>query len=469
MLFPSGFFLTFFLPAIIIAYWLCPKSMRNGLLLLSSLFFYAWGEPVFVFALTGLTCINFLLVRIMDVSASRKAWLVGYIVLNLGFLVAFKYLNFLVGIFADLAGQQHWFGESRKAIPLPLGVSFYAFHAITYAVDVYRRTNPAQRSVFRFGLYIFLFPHQIAGPIVTYQSISAELGSRSISFDGLMRGLYRFCIGLGKKVIIANGLLLVIDACDFHLGQHPGSAAYAWIEMLAYTFHIYYDFSGYSDMAIGLGLIFGFHFPENFDRPYTSKSITEFWQRWHMSLGYFMKHYLYIPLGGNRVKPMRMYFNLFTVFFLSGLWHGASWNFVLWGVYHGLWLVIERLFLKKWLEKAGVIGSLWTFVVVLNGWVFFHEKTLAGAVETFRNMWSFSFDFTTVAENYTYYALLLLLCVFLIALEYIRPLKSLRLAWTNSDRPLLQISRFAWMALLFLISYSYVIAGSYNPFIYFNF
>lgn len=469
MLFPSGFFLTCFLPGIVLAYWICPGKFRNVLLLLASLFFYAWGEPVFVFPLLLLTIVNFYLVRVMDASAHRKSWLAGYIALNLAFLVAFKYVNFIVRTYCGLSGQSSFYANEWNPIPLPLGISFYAFHAVTYAVDIYRRTIPVQKNPARFGLYIFLFPHQIAGPIVTYRSIASELENRAFSTGLFLQGLYRFSVGLAKKVIIANGLIHIMEICTAQAPDFPGSAAFAWIEMLAYTFHIYYDFSGYSDMAIGLGKIFGFHFPENFNRPYSAGSITEFWQRWHMSLGYFMKNYLYIPLGGNRVKPLRMYFNLFTVFFLSGLWHGASWNFILWGVYHGLWLVIERLFLGKWLAKLGFVSVIWTFIVVLHGWVFFHFTDLGAAVNMFRTMWSFNFSFTTVTDDFTYLYSLMLLCFLLVLLENIRKLAPLAERWKHSEKPVLQLSRFAWMAVLYVISYSYVISGSHNPFIYFNF
>jgi len=469
VLFPSGFFLTFLLPAILIGYWLAPKSFRNPLLLLASLFFYAWGEPVFVFVLLGMTIVNYGLARILDAAPQRKKWLVVYITLNILFLVAFKYANFLAGTFAALIGETASFEENWETIPLPLGISFYAFHAITYGVDVYRRTNPPQKRIDHFALYLFLFPHQIAGPIVTYQSIAAEIEDRNPEINIIVKGMYRFAIGLGKKVILSNGLILLVDACNEQQLLGGNTSTLAWIEMLAYTFYIYYDFSGYSDMAIGLGLMFGFHFPENFNRPYTARSITEFWKRWHMSLGYFMQHYLYIPLGGNRVAKGRLYFNLFLVFFLSGLWHGAAWNFIIWGMYHGAWLVIERLFLKKWLDRSGILSAIWTFLLVLSGWVFFHEANLTEALSTFKYLFSFRFEALPVMRDAFYFAALLLICTFLILLEYQRSLTALRLKWTNSESTVVACSRFAWMALLYTISYSYVAAGSYNPFIYFNF
>lgn len=469
MLFASGFFLTYFLPLIIILYWLAPKSFRNPLLLIASLFFYAWGEPLFVFLLLAVSLLNYLLVHQMHRSKRPKHWLIGYIIVNLSLLVAFKYVNFLVATTAGLLGWTHPGDDPLTSIALPLGISFYAFHAITYGVDVFRGTFSPQRRIDQFFLYLFLFPHQIAGPIVTYQHIAHELEDRKLDWENLTKGLYRFCVGLGKKVILSNGLIALIAVCNEQQAAGFDSTTMALVEMVAYTFHIYFDFSGYSDMAIGLARIFGFHFPENFDRPYTARSITEFWQRWHMSLGYFMKHYLYIPLGGNRVKPARLYFNLFLVFFLSGLWHGASWNFILWGVYHGLWLIIERLWLRKYLDKLGWTAGIWTFIVVLNGWVLFHETSFADAISTYSHLWSFDFQPLPLVNDLFYFKALLGICAGLIVLEYLKPLRTLRERWLTLQDGAWQTGRFAWMFVLYLISYSYVVAGSYNPFIYFNF
>lgn len=469
MLFSSGFFLVYFLPVVVVLYWISPKAFRNPLLLLASVAFYAWGEPVFVFLLLGVTLLNYLIVHLMHRSEKRKRWLILYIALNLALLVTFKYVNFLVASFAGIFGYTSTPEDPLTSIALPLGISFYAFHAITYGVDVYRKIFVPQRRIDRFLLYLFLFPHQIAGPIVTYQHIAGELEERSHNWDNLVSGLYRFCIGLGKKVIIADGLNQLIILCFQRQNGGLDSSLAAWIEMIAYTFYIYFDFSGYSDMAIGLARIFGFHFPENFNRPYTSKSITEFWQRWHMSLGYFMKHYLYIPLGGNRVATGRLYFNLILVFFLSGLWHGASWNFVIWGIYHGLWLVIERLWLRKWLDKMGFISVFWTFLVVLTGWVFFYKPDLPSSLSMLTDLWSFDFQRIPNVDHKFYFAALMGLCVLIILFEYLRPFRKFRENWLMSQTPLWQSGRIVWMAAIYLICFSYIVAGSYSPFIYFNF
>ena len=466
MLFSSSFFLTFFLPIVLLSYWLAPNRFRNPLLLFISLSFYAWGEPLFVFVLICMTAVNFWFIRQLDQSTNRKRWLIGYLVLNIGFLVAFKYVNFIVANLGYLAGQT--VTNDFPVIPLPLGISFYAFHAITYGIDVYRRTFSAQNRIDDFALYLFLFPHQIAGPIVTYQSIAAEIQTRTFNVSYITEGMYRFTIGLAKKVILSNGLILLLKSCQEQQLIHDSSTL-VWVEIVAYTLHIYFDFSGYSDMAIGLGRIFGFHFPENFNKPYTSKSITEFWQRWHKSLGYFMKNYLYIPLGGNRLSAKRTYFNLFIVFFLSGLWHGASWNFVLWGMFHGCWLILERLFLGKWLQKAGIISVLWTILLVMHGWVFFHEVTLTDSISTFKLLWSFDFQSIPIVNHATYFMFLLAIGIGLIVLEFFPVLSRWRLTWTHSEKGVFQLSRAVWMVLLYVLSYAYIVAGSYNPFIYFNF
>ncbi|MES2556632.1 MAG: MBOAT family O-acyltransferase [Bacteroidota bacterium] len=466
MLFASGFFLVYFLPLLIVAYWLVPKYLRNSLLLLASIAFYAWGEPVFVFLMLGLTLINFAVVRRMDSAVQRKTWLVIYLIINLGFLAVFKYGYFFIGNLQQALGMHLL--DIPKKITLPLGISFYAFHAITYGVDVYRRKFTALRNIETFSLYLFLFPHQIAGPIVNYQSIAAELKTRLFNADQLLKGMYRFTVGLAKKVLLSNGLILLLEAINTQQALHD-SATLAWLEAIVYAFHIYFDFSGYSDMAIGLGQVFGFHFPENFDKPYTARSITEFWQRWHKSLGYFMKHYLYIPLGGNKGTVQRTYINLVIVFFLSGLWHGAAWNFIFWGLFHGCWLVIERLFLGKILQKISVLAVFWTFFVVINGWVLFHENSLSDALHAFQTMWSFDFEALPIVRDFTYFAILLFSCVVLIVLENISVANRLAVAWRTTETAAMQYICFGWMALLYVCCFAYIIAGSYSPFIYFNF
>lgn len=464
MRFDSSIFLTYFLPLILLLYWITPNRFRNSLLFIASLFFYAWGEPLIVFLLLAMTCFNFVLIHFMHRSNSPKNWLIVYICSNIGLLVVFKYLTFLISQF-QLITNVNWIDIETFKIPLPLGISFYAFHAITYAVDVYRKTVVPQKKIYNFGLYLFLFPHQIAGPIVCYTQIAHEIEVRQFTAANFLAGIQRFSFGLGKKMLLANGLNLLIDGINHEQTLGNDGSVLSWIEMLAYFFFIYFDFSGYSDMAIGLGRMFGFHFPENFTRPYTARSITEFWQRWHQSLGYFMKNYLYIPLGGNRVSKFRVYCNLMIVFFLSGLWHGASWNFVLWGIFHGSWLLIERAFLGKILSKIGWFAGIWTCILVLNGWVFFHEANLQDAVMTFQRLWSFEGWELPMIRHDKYYYGLLLISAFILFIEYNYD----RLSKLSINQHYKTTFQFVAVIALYIFGYAYVIAGSYSPFIYFNF
>jgi alginate O-acetyltransferase complex protein AlgI len=469
MLFSSGVFLIYFLPFLLLLYTVVPVAFKNAVLLLASLFFYAWGEPVFVFVLLGITVADFYITARMDSETGRrrKQWLIFFLILHIGLLVIFKYPNFLVHNFNLLLEALGFSAIPWQPASLPIGISFFTFQAITYAVDIYRKEAELQRKIQDYALFVFLFPHLIAGPIVKYNRIAVELTDRVSNAITFHSGMYRFCIGLAKKVLLAN--VLAEFANILHSSQSTIGSGTAWLEMLAYTFQIYFDFSGYSDMAIGLGAIFGFHFPENFDRPYGARSITEFWQRWHITLGDFMRNYLYIPLGGNRRGSARTYFNLLLVFFLSGLWHGDSWNFVLWGLFHGIFLVIERLFLKKVLDRSGVVAVGYTFLLVLNAWVFFRFESFAEALAQFRAMWSFTGSFPEIAAL-SYYLGILAISIG-IALVGILQRGQRRFSFPSfsGTSVLPYLGRFVVMLILYVVSFSYIIAGSYNPFIYFRF
>src|SRR3984957_349801 len=353
MLFSSILFLLFFLPAFLITYYIADKKYKNIVILAFSIFFYSWGAPRFIFVILCTTLLDFYLVKLMNQSANRlhrRLMLTLSVSVNLGLLFYFKYSNF----FIDNVNRflYHTIGHGHinwVKLILPLGISFYTFETITYVVDVYRKVHKPLDKFWDYLLYILLFPKLIAGPIIRYHEIADQINDRSANdtIDDKLTGFYRFIIGLSKKVLIANQLGLQADII-FSSNYHTLNSGIAWIGALAYTFQIYFDFSGYSDMALGLGRMMGFKFPENFNNPYISQSITEFWRRWHISLGNWMRNYLYIPLGGNRVKSSsRLYFNLWIVFIASGLWHGASWNFVIWGAWHGTFLVMERIFLNK--------------------------------------------------------------------------------------------------------------------------
>jgi len=400
----------------------------------------------------------------------KKIILFLSIAINLGFLIYFKYANFFVENVNDLLQQ---FGLKTfywVSVALPIGISFYTFQTITYAIDVYRKVHKPLDKLSDYTLYIIMFPQLIAGPIIRYNYIADQLVDRKSTYDDRLMGFYRFCIGLAKKVLIANTLgeqADLIMAMDYY-GMN---STIAWIGILAYTFQIYFDFSGYSDMAIGIGRMIGFKFPENFDNPYTSKSITEFWRRWHITLGAFMKFYLYIPLGGNQVATKRrLYFNLWFVFLVSGLWHGASWNFVIWGAYHGFFLVIERLFLSNLLKKIGAVISLvYTFLITILGWVIFRIEDYQAALVYYRRL--FTFDFESVNfSTYDQFFVILFVAVFFSFFTLLpKGLAIERKVFYSTYNTKEHYVWFTISIVLFILALSSITTTDFNPFIYFRF
>nr|MCS5635223.1 MBOAT family protein [Myxococcota bacterium] len=384
MVFSSTIFLFAFLPIFLALYLALPSvRVRNALLLLGSLFFYAWGEHAYVLILIASMAFNYGLGLGIDRARSRLAGrriLMAAVAMNLLLLGFFKYANFLVDNLDFLLEMAGLGGITLAPVHLPIGISFFTFQAITYVVDIHRGDAPAQPGALRVGLYIGLFPQLIAGPIVRYRQIASQLAERQSRLQDVAEGIRRFIVGLAKKVLIANTLALPADRI-FAIPAGELEPSVAWLGVLCFSFQIYFDFAGYSDMAIGLGRCFGFRFPENFDWPLLSRSLREFWRRWHMTLSAFFRDYLYIPMGGNRHGSLRTGFNLITVFFLCGLWHGASWNFVLWGLLHGAFLAAERSPLGRWLAAAPrAIQSLYTLGVVGLAWVFFRTDDLGHAV-----------------------------------------------------------------------------------------
>lgn len=471
MVFSSNIFLFFFLPIFLIAYFVTPQKFRNYTLLLFSLVFYAYGAPDFVFLLVGECIVNYFLVRGMAKTekTSTKRLLCGLsVVMALGLLLYFKYANFFMENLNAILGWAHHEPIGWMKVALPIGISFFTFQSITYTIDVYRGTTPPSQKLTDYVLYIMMFPQLIAGPIVNYNSVAAQLVSRTSTMEDRTLGFYRFVIGLAKKVLIANTMALYADQV-FGMNYGDLATGTAWIGILAYTFQIYFDFSGYSDMAIGLGKMMGFRFPENFNDPYTSRSVTEFWKRWHMTLGNFIMNYLYIPLGGNRKGKGRMYFNLWLCFLLSGLWHGASWNFVLWGAFHGLFICADKLFLKNLLKKAGTVPSVViTFFLVAMGWVLFRVDTAADAGGFYQALFAFR-DGLTVAGDAQFWCVFALAIAFsfftllpfgqrlqdsIFADHYSKPL-----SWTM----------FAITLVLFVLSAGSLCVSDFNPFIYFRF
>lgn len=472
MVFSSIYFLLYFLPIVLLGYHFINDKYKNHWLLLASIFFYAWGAPLFIFVVLATIIVDFFLVNQIYRAAQqhKKKWLIASLLLNLGMLSYFKYANFFVENVNAILESIGFATVDWTAVALPIGISFYIFQSITYAIDVYRGVNPPAKDLGRYMLFILLFPQLIAGPIVKYHQIANQIDARKETTDDRLLGFYRFCIGLAKKVLIANTLAVyATQILDGPIAEY--STTTVWLGIIAYTFQIYFDFAGYSDMAIGLARIFGFHFPENFNSPYISKSISEFWRRWHMTLGAFMKEYLYIPLGGNRVATkQRLYFNLALVFILSGLWHGASWNYVLWGAFHGLFLILDRMFLLRILDKLGsVISIVLTFFIVTVGWAIFRMEDFSQMQVVLYKMFSFDFS-STIQLNAEYWVLLLIAIVFSIftAFKFGKNIEQ-----AVYFQPQATIGRhfilFAIALLLFIASLASITASDFNPFIYFRF
>jgi alginate O-acetyltransferase complex protein AlgI len=474
MVFSSISFLLYFLPILLVVYFIIPDKIKNIFLLIASILFYSWSAPLFIFVILGTTALDFFLVGWMykqESEVKRKMILIFSVCMNVGLLFYFKYCNFFIQNINEALSLFSIQPIKWLEVVLPIGISFYTFETLTYVIDVYRREHKPLTNFFDYQLYIILFPKLIAGPIIRYSQIADQITGRFATYnvDQILGGFYRFIIGLSKKVLIANTVGLIADN-TFSLSLENISASTAWIGMFAYTFQIYFDFSGYSDMAIGIGQMLGFKFPENFNNPYTSKSITEFWQRWHMTLGSWMKNYLYIPLGGNKVKSkVRLYFNLWIVFILSGFWHGASWNFIAWGVFHGTFLVLERMGWQKVLGKLGKLSVAVTFLIVSVGWVFFRANTLSYAFGFLKRL----FCFEEIAVWFSYsndFKFMLVLAVifsFFILIPAFKKIQEQVYFKTHSVGVNVCYSLIALV--LFTLSIGYITTSDFNPFIYFRF
>ncbi len=467
MLFSSIPFLYYFLPAVILVYFLAPRQLKNGVLLVASLFFYAWGEPRCLFLMLATIAVGYvcgLAIARAQRSVWKKTWLYLSCAVFLGFLGYFKYAGFFVENFAALTGLP----VPALKIALPVGISFYTFQILSYTIDVYRAQVPAQRNFIDFACYVSLFPQLIAGPIVRYSDINSQLAMRRHSVSAVAEGIQRFLLGLSKKVLLAN---LLGEFCDAFRACDEKTVLFYWLYALAYTLHIYFDFSGYSDMAVGLGKIFGFSFPKNFDYPYISRSITEFWRRWHITLGAWFRDYVYIPMGGNRVPRARWLLNILTVWMLTGFWHGANWNFILWGLLYAVLLSAEKLFLKKWLDKAPrILSHLYTMFFVALGFVLFAGDSLAQAGADFAGI--FGMQDIPFSGAQTLYFLRSYAVVFVLGLIGATPLPALLYRKLESTRAgdvfLSLLNPFVLLALLLLCT-AYLVDGSFNPFLYFRF
>lgn len=485
MLFSSPVFLFLFLPFLLVAYFLVPQRVRNLFLLLVSLLFYVWGEKLYVLVMLVSIGANYGLGLWVDRLAGRRGsgWVIALaVVVNLALLITFKYANFLVDNLNLLLVRAALPSIALAPMHLPLGISFFTFHSLSYVIDIYRREVRALKNPVDFALYITFFPQAIAGPIVRYHDVARQLVERVVTRDGFATGVRRFILGLGKKMLIANIVAVPADAI-FGLPANQLTPGLAWLGVICYTLQIYFDFSGYSDMAIGLARMFGFQFLENFNYPYVAQSITDFWRRWHISLSTWYRDYLYIPLGGNRLGSLRTYVNLVTVFFLCGLWHGANWTFLFWGLYHGVFLVIERVGLGKVLDAVWApLRHAYTLLVVMVGWVFFRAATLPQAV-TFVNALlgrTAGLEDAPPVALYLNLELAIALTAGIIGalpfLPWLIQMKDDLLASLgNRIRPVLAIEHtsacasVAFCALILLASSMLLAAGTYNPFIYFRF
>lgn len=495
MVFSSNIFLFLFLPAVLLSYFFAPKNSRNYLLLIASLFFYAWGEIQYIFILIISIIANYFFgieISRKSLFASRKFVLFTAIVFNLTLLGYFKYANFLVENLNDILALFSTCKITLAKVHLPIGISFFTFHSISYIVDIYRGKVKAQKNIFDLALYISLFPQLVAGPIVRYNTIAKQLDVNKRRHHPLFvsYGIRRFIIGLGKKVIIANPLGEIADHI-FALPADQISFSLAWIGVVCYTLQIFFDFSGYSDMAIGMARIFGFRFLENFNYPYISKSIQEFWRRWHISLSSWFRDYLYIPLGGNRCGISRQYFNLVLVFFLCGFWHGASWNFIVWGLFHGTFLVLERTKFGEFIQNKKIISHCYVLLVVMVGWVFFRSPDLAYSVSYLKVMFS-GFDFNTkfpsdiavlVFNHFNLSAFItgVLISMPVFASRHHKSPSSRRrlgyqgvgqdpgLRWDGGVKSVMFYLKDSFLIAILILSIIRLAAGTHNPFIYFQF
>jgi alginate O-acetyltransferase complex protein AlgI len=474
MVFSSVFFLVYFLPVFLLIYLYSPQRCKNSVILLASIFFYSWGAPRFIFVILGTTLIDFYLVRLMYESVNRKKrklLMILSLSINVGLLFYFKYYGFFISNLNEVLSYFNIQCSTFFYIVLPIGISFYTFETITYIVDVYRGVHAPLKSFRNYQLYIILFPKLIAGPIIRYHEIADQLEDRSANetLSNRIAGFVRFVTGLSKKVLIANVMGQYADTV-FAYEAADISTSTAWLGILSYTMQIYFDFSGYSDMAIGLGMMMGFIFPENFNNPYISQSITEFWRRWHITLGAWMRNYLYIPLGGNKVSTGRLYLNLWLVFLASGLWHGASWNFIIWGAFHGFFLVIERSGLAKIYKTLGkYISVILTFFIVLNGWVFFRIERLPEAMTYFTKMYSFQNGAGLLKPETGFFSILVVALLFsFITLTSIG--KRLEDIFYTPVTGVARLTVTSFIAIiLFIYCLSTLAVSGFNPFIYFRF
>ena len=467
MLFSSIPFLYYFLPVVLIVYFIVPKQLKNAWIMLSSFFFYGWGEPKFLIIMIASIAQGYVFGLLIEKFRDRKnlsrLFMILSCVVGLGLLAYFKYVDFFISSFNQISGL----ALPLVGIALPIGISFFTFQIVSYDIDVYRGDVAAQKNPIYLAAYISMFSQLIAGPIVRYSDIAAQLQTRTNSIERFSLGIRRFMIGLSKKMLVANILGELVS--DFKASDDK-SVLYFWLYAVAYTLHIYFDFSGYSDMAIGLGRIMGFDFVENFNYPYIAASITDFWRRWHISLSTWFRDYVYIPLGGNRVKKARWIFNIFVVWFLTGLWHGAAWNFAVWGLLYAVLLMFEKLIGLKFLKKTKVISHVYTMLFVILGFVIFDAASLSDAFSYIGSMFGAG-GYPLVSEE-ALYALRSYAVVFIIGIIGATPLaKNLiaKVRTASGAQLALNIAEPVVLVALLAVCTAYMVDGAFNPFLYFRF
>lgn len=466
MLFSSTVFIFYFLPIVLLLYFMSPKKWRNYVLLIASLIFYAWGGllyfPLLIFSIVLNYICGLFIDRYGENSVKKKRVLIISIVLNILFLGIFKYTNFIV----DNLNALFHTSIFVVRISLPIGISFYTFQAMSYVIDVYRKDGKVQKNIFNLALYISMFPQLVAGPIVRYQTVDDQINNRTHSFERFNVGLDRFIIGLFKKIIISN-TVGELATTIYAMNDESMSVSLAWLGGIAYMLQIYFDFSGYSDMAIGLGKVFGFDFLENFNYPYISKSVSEFWRRWHISLGSWFRDYIYIPLGGNRINPLKIYRNLFVVWLVTGIWHGASWNFVIWGLYFGMFIMLERMFLQKVLNQIpNFFQHIYLLLIVLIGWVLFSQPNLPSTIAYLEMM--FGLTDAPLINGYTMFYLKEYSVALILAIIASMPTINIVKRSVKLNGLFLMIKPIT-ICILFFIAIIYMVNSTFNPFIYFNF
>ncbi len=465
MLFSSLTFLFVFLPVVMFGYYLMPAKAKNIWLLIASLFFYFYGEPKYLILMIAVICVSYVFGLLTEKSSgkSRKAALIASVIINLSALIFFKYTDFFIRTVNSVFGSD----IGLLSLALPIGISFFTFQAISYNIDVYRGDVAAQKNPLNLALYVSLFPQLVAGPIVRYSDVERDLRERTHTLEGFYYGVRRFIIGLAKKILLANTLG---NLCETFRETDDKSTLFFWLYAVAYSLQVYFDFSGYSDMAIGLGSIFGFKFPENFRHPYVSSSVTEFWRRWHISLGSWFRDYVYIPMGGNRVKKPRFFLNILTVWFLTGFWHGADWTFIIWGLYFAALLLIEKCIPQKIKEKVpSAVGHVYLIFAVLVGFVIFNGNGTSGMLYDLKGMFTSAYPACTDTTLYYLRSYAVLFIAGIIGATPALKIAAEKISATKIGSKIFSVVEPIFIIAVLITVTAYLIDGSYNPFLYFRF